>query len=204
MLKLILATTNTGKIIEIKEKFNDGNINIESLLDYPEIPEIEEDGNTFLENSLIKAKAVLCYTHLPVLADDSGLEIYYLKGKPGIYSSRWGKTDQERIERVLNELKEASEEQRKARFVCVMCFVTPEGNIYTSEGICSGKIIFQPVGCDGFGYDPIFVPDGYNLTFSQLGRDIKNRISHRAIALKKIIPKLNNYFYSKIKNNNNI
>ncbi len=197
MLKLVLATTNNGKVIEIKEKLKDYILTIESLHDYPAIPEIEENGKTFLENASIKANTVLRYTNLPVLADDSGLKIDFLDGKPGVYSSRWGITDQERIERVLKELKDTTEKQRRAHFVCAMSFVTPEGKSYNTEGICSGKITLQPMGKNGFGYDPIFIPDGYDLTFSQLGKDVKNKISHRAIALEKMISRIVDYYHLK-------
>jgi XTP/dITP diphosphohydrolase len=197
MLKLLIATGNIGKVKEIQEKLKEYPIVIESLQDYPQIPEIKEDGKTFSENSILKATAVSSYTSLPALADDSGLEIDYLGGKPGLYSSRWGKNDRERVERVLKELEGVEEARRKARFICVMSLVIPENKVFTTQGICSGKITFLPQGDGGFGYDPIFIPDGYEQTFAQMGKKIKNKISHRAIALDKMIPQIITYYHLK-------
>ena len=194
MLKLVIATGNIGKVKEIQEKLNEYPLTIESLQDYPQMSELQEDGKTFAENSILKATAVSNYTNLPALADDSGLEIDYLGGKPGLYSSRWGKNDRERVERVLKELEGVKEEQRKARFICVMSLVIPGNKFFTTQGICSGKITFLPRGNGGFGYDPIFNPDGYELTFSQMGKKLKNKISHRAIALDGMIPQIIAYY----------
>lgn len=194
MLKLVIATGNAGKVKEIQEKLKEYPLTIESLQDYPQMSEIKEDGKTFSENSILKATAVSNYTNLPALADDSGLEIDYLGGKPGLYSSRWGKNDRERVERVLKELEGVNEEQRKARFVCAMSLVIPGNKVFTTQGICSGKIAFLPRGNGGFGYDPIFIPDGYELTFSQMGKNLKNKISHRAIALDRMIPQIIAYY----------
>ncbi|MFZ2330771.1 MAG: RdgB/HAM1 family non-canonical purine NTP pyrophosphatase [Atribacterota bacterium] len=195
MHRLVLATGNMGKVKEIREKLKKFPLIIESLQDYHQIPEIEENGKTFLDNSVLKASIVARYTNLPALADDSGLEIDYLKGMPGLYSSRWGKNDRERVARVLKELEGVTEEQRKARFVCVMSLVIPENKVYTEQGVCWGKITFSPQGKYGFGYDPIFIPDGYDQTFAQMGKKIKNKISHRAIALDKIIPRIIAYYH---------
>ena len=200
MLKIVIATRNAGKLKEISEKLKDYPVVLVSLLDYPQIPEIEEKGTTFSENAFLKASTVSHYTNLPALADDSGLEIDCLDGKPGIYSSRWGKTDEERIEKVLKAIQETRNKERKARFVCAMCLVIlefPENNTLTSEGICYGKVTNFPQGDAGFGYDPIFMPDGYNLTFSQLGVETKNKISHRAKALDEILPQIIAYFQLK-------
>ena len=197
MLKLVIATGNIGKVEEIEEKLKEYPLIIKSLQGYPQIPEIKESGKTFSENSVLKATMVSNYTNLPALADDSGLEIDYLGGKPGLYSSRWGKNDRERIERVLKELEGVPELQRRARFVCVMSLVIPGNRVFTTQGVCSGKIAFFPQGKSGFGYDPIFIPDGYSFTFSQIGKKIKNKISHRAIALDKIIPQIIAYYHLK-------
>ncbi|MDD3656775.1 MAG: RdgB/HAM1 family non-canonical purine NTP pyrophosphatase [Atribacterota bacterium] len=190
MLRLILATRNEGKVKEIRAKLKDYPIVVECLQNYPQIPEIEENGKTFSDNAVLKATIVSHYTNLPALADDSGLEIDSLGGKPGVYSARWGKTDEERIEKVLKELQGITEKQRKACFICVMSLVIPENIVYTTKGICSGKITLLPRGQSGFGYDPIFIPDGYELTFAQMGEQIKNKISHRSIALDKIVQKI--------------
>ncbi len=187
MLKLVLATRNSGKIKEMKYKLKEYPVIVECLMDYPEIPEIEEIGKTFAENASIKAKTVAKWTKLPALADDSGLEIDYIGKKPGIYSSRWGRTDQERIKKVLDTLQNTKSEQREARFVCAMSLVLPGQGNYKTKGICSGRITLTPKGAEGFGYDPIFIPDGYDQTFAELGVNVKNRISHRAVALEKMI-----------------
>ncbi|MDD2352938.1 MAG: RdgB/HAM1 family non-canonical purine NTP pyrophosphatase [Atribacterota bacterium] len=187
MIKIVLATHNSGKVSEIKDYFAEYPVIIECLKNYPEISEIAETGKTFYENALIKAKQVTAITDLPSLGDDSGLEVDYLDGKPGIYSARWGKDDRERIDKIIKALKNASQEQRNARFVCNMAFATPDNNIYTTKGICVGRISLKPQGDSGFGYDPIFIPEGFEQTFAQLGEKIKSKISHRAIALNKII-----------------
>ena len=194
MLRMVIATLNTGKVREIGEKLKKCPVFIECLADYPQIPKIEENGKTYAENATIKAKTVTGWTNLPALADDSGLEIDYLCQKPGIYSSRWGNTDRERIEKVLRALKNTKSEQRGARFVCAMSLVLPDEQTYTTTGACSGRITILPQGNSGFGYDPIFIPEGYDLTFGQLGDRIKNRISHRAIALEKMLQIILNYF----------
>ncbi len=183
----MLATRNGGKIKEIKLRLNKYPIIIESLENYPGIPEIEETGKTFEENSILKAREISLQTNLPALADDSGLEIYHLENKPGIYSSRWGSTDKDRIQKVIQALENSDSRQRNAQFVCIMCLYVNKNNIFTTKGICKGRITLSPKGNSGFGYDPIFIPEGYNETFAQLGDDIKNKISHRAIALQKMI-----------------
>jgi len=194
MLKLILATRNSGKLKEMKVKLKEYPVIVECLMDYPEIPEIEETGKTFAENASIKAKTVAKWTKLPALADDSGLEIDYIGKKPGIYSARWGSTDQERIKKVLNALQNTKSEQREARFVCAMSLVLPGQGNYRTKGICSGRITLLPKGAEGFGYDPIFIPNGYNQTFAELGVNVKNRISHRAVALEKMIKIIVDHF----------
>jgi len=187
MLKLVLATRNSGKLKEMKVKLKEYPVIVACLTDYPDIPEIKETGKTFAENASIKAETVAKWTKLPALADDSGLEIDYIGKKPGIYSSRWGSTDQERIKKVLNALQTTKSEQRGARFICAMSLFLPEQGNYKTKGICSGRITLLPKGAEGFGYDPIFIPDGYNQTFAELGVHVKNRISHRAVALEKMI-----------------
>lgn len=187
MIKIILATRNGGKIKEIRLKLHKYPIIIESLVNYPKIPEVEETGKTFEENSILKAREISLQTNLPALADDSGLEIYYLGNKPGIHSSRWGNTDTGRIQKVIHALENTDSRERNAQFVCVMSLYVDEKNIFITKGICKGRIILSPQGDSGFGYDPIFIPSGYDKTFAQLGDNIKNKISHRAIALQKII-----------------
>ena len=164
-----------------------------SLLDYPTIPDINENRSTFAGNSIKKAIEVSKHTDTATLADDSGLEVDALNGKPGILSARYaGKnaTSDQLISKVLKELEGTPDTKRTARFRCAIALVIPSCTdgmvIEVVEGICEGKITFQKQGEDGFGYDPIFVPLGYNQTFAELGTEIKNKISHRAKALKLI------------------
>ena len=191
MLEILIATKNSGKVREIKNVLTGLNIKILSLNDFPDIPKIEENGKTYQENALKKAVDISKYTGEICLADDSGLEIEYLKGKPGIYTSRWGNTDEEGINKVLNLLKNIPEDKRNAKFVCALVLVFPGGKIYTVRGECKGKISLFPKGEHGFGYDPIFLIPQYNKTFAELGDIIKNNISHRGKALKKMCKIIN-------------
>lgn len=191
MLEIIIATENLGKLKEIKEILDNSNIKILTKEDFPQLPKVEEDGKTFQENALKKAGKISEYTGKVCLADDSGLEIDYLKGKPGIYSSRWGNNDEERISKVLNLLENVPENKRNAKFVCVLVLAFPDGRKYMVKEECSGKISFIPRGKFGFGYDPIFLIPEYNQTFAELGDKIKNQISHRGKALRRMIKIIN-------------
>lgn len=185
-MRLVLATNNKGKVKEFKELL--GDVEILSLSDFPDIPDIVEDGNTFEENAIIKAKTVAQATGLMALADDSGLEVDILNGQPGIYSARFagaGKDDQKNNEKLLALLKDVPTEKRTARFRCVIAIVTPLGETYTADGKCEGLIGKEPVGHKGFGYDPLFIVPSYNKTFAELDLAEKNKISHRGKALIK-------------------
>jgi len=186
MLEILIATKNSGKVNEIKNVLRDLNIKILSLNDFPDIPQIEENGKTYQENALKKATEVSKYSGKICLADDSGLEIEYLKGKPGIYTARWGNTDEERINKVLNLLNNIPEYKRDAKFVCALVLVFPGGKVYSVKGECKGRISLFPKGEHGFGYDPIFLIPQYNKTFAELGDKIKNNISHRGKAMRKM------------------
>jgi len=193
-MKLVLATQNSGKISEFRQILADKScISMRSLLDYPTVPDINENRSTFAGNSIKKAIEVSKHTDTATLADDSGLEVDALNGNPGILSARYaGKnaTSDQLISKVLKELEGTPDTKRTARFRCAIALVIPSCTdgmvIEVVEGICEGKITFQKQGEDGFGYDPIFVPLGYNQTFAELGTEIKNKISHRAKALKLI------------------
>ena len=193
-MKLVLATQNSGKIPEFRQILADKScISMRSLLDYPTVPDINENRSTFAGNSIKKAIEVSKHTDTATLADDSGLEVDALNGNPGILSARYaGKnaTSDQLISKVLKELEGTPVIKRTARFRCAIALVIPSCTdgmvIEVVEGICEGKITFQKQGEDGFGYDPIFVPLGYNQTFAELGTEIKNKISHRAKALKLI------------------
>ena len=184
--KLVIATSNKHKLKEIEAIFK-GNI-VKEIMPMPhDINEIIENGNTFIENSLIKAKAVYKHTKLPSLADDSGLCINALNGRPGIYSARYGGENlsyEEKIQMLLDELK--NEEDRTACFITSAVCVLDDSYYIALEGKVNGKIIEKPRGIDGFGYDPIFQPEGYNITYAQMTLEEKNSISHRALAIKKM------------------
>ena len=184
---IILATSNIGKINEYKE--------IYPYFDYKVLDkklDIDENGSTYLENAFIKASAVYqsLDKKLPVLSDDSGIEILALNNFPGIYSSRFANTisTNERNALVLEKLK--NKKDRRARFVCVICLIDREGNKYYGKGIVNGTIATKIRGDKGFGYDPIFIPDGYDKTFGELGDEIKNTLSHRGNAFKDLLTKL--------------
>jgi len=187
MLEILIATNNLGKVKEIKDILDSRQIKILTVKDFPNLPKIEEDGKTYQENAFKKAKNISEYTGKICLADDSGLEIEYLKGKPGIYSSRWGTSDEERINKVLKLLKDVPINKRNAKFVCAVVLVFPDGKIYMVKEECKGSIIFGPKGEYGFGYDPIFLVPEYNKTFAELGDKIKNQISHRGKAMRRMI-----------------
>ncbi len=187
MLEILIATKNPGKIKEIKDILSNAKIKILTTEDFPHLPEIEEDGKTYQENAFKKAGEFSDFTGKICLADDSGLEIEYLKGKPGICSSRWGNSDEERINKVLKLLENVPIDKRNAKFVCVVVLIFPNGKMYTIKEECNGNISFTPKGEHGFGYDPIFMVPEYGKTFAELGDEIKNRISHRGKAMRKMV-----------------
>ncbi len=183
MAYIVVATANAHKVEEYKVLLEDQKVELRSLLDYPEFPEVEENGATFRENAAIKALAACKYCDVPAFADDSGLEVEALDGRPGIYSARYAPTNKERIEKLLGELK--GKENRRARFVCAIAIAINGEVIETFEGEVKGVITEAPRGEGGFGYDPVFLPDGYDQTFGEMAADLKNKISHRANAYKK-------------------
>ena len=196
MLEILIATNNLGKVREIKDILDGRQIKILTMKDFPHLPKIEEDGKTYQENAFKKARKISEYTGKICLADDSGLEIDYLKGKPGIYSSRWGNSDKERIKKVLKLLENVPINKRNAKFVCVVVLVFTDGKTYMVKEECNGIIGFQPKGEHGFGYDPIFLVPEYEKTFAELGDKIKNRISHRGKAMRRMIDIINNLVVS--------
>ena len=191
MIEILIATNNLGKVKEIKDILDSPEIKILNMKDFPPLPKIEEDGKTYQENAFKKARKISEYTGKICLADDSGLEIDYLKGKPGIYSSRWGNSDEERIKKVLKLIENVPINKRNAKFVCVVVLVFPNGKIYMVKEECKGSIIFNPKGEHGFGYDPIFLVPEYDKTFAELGDKIKNQISHRGKAMRRMINIIN-------------
>lgn len=185
-MEIILATNNAGKVTEIKNKLSSLSAIIFSLKDKGIDIDVEEDGKTFEENALKKAREICKVANAVTIADDSGLEVYYLNNAPGIYSARYAgpnATDKELYTKLLTELSGVPEEKRGARFVSVIAVVYPDGNEITLRGECEGSITFEPMGEGGFGYDPVFFVPELDKTFSQLTLEEKNQISHRARAL---------------------
>jgi len=183
---VVIATRNQGKIAEFRELLRGLDVNVLSLTDFPGLPEVAETGATFQENALLKARAAAGATGLVAMADDSGLEVDYLKGAPGIYSSRYAGSDHDdaaSIRKLLAALEEVPANRRAARFRCVIAITTPDGGEYLSEGVCEGRITREPRGAGGFGYDPVFLVPSLDQTFAELGDLVKNRISHRAQAM---------------------
>jgi XTP/dITP diphosphohydrolase len=187
MRSLLLGTRNPGKVIEITSILADSGWSFSSLQEFPEVGEAEENFVTFAENAIAKAQFYASATGLCALADDSGLEVAALGGAPGVFSARYagkGASDADRRALLLSELVKTGSTNRRARFIAVVAISTPLGEILNvSEGICEGVITFASRGTGGFGYDPLFVPDGHNQTFAELPDTIKNQISHRARAL---------------------
>ena len=191
-MEIIAATQNKHKISEINAITSKLGMNVISRKDagVPDF-EIEENGITFEENSYVKAKTILEYTGKPTIADDSGLEVDYLNGAPGVYSARYASVegdngDSANNKKLLEELKDVPKEKRTGRFVSVITLVYPDGRKIVARGVCEGMIATEQMGDNGFGYDPLFIPDGYDQSYAQIGAEEKNRISHRAKALEKL------------------
>lgn len=192
MKTILLATRNCGKVKEIIGILNDLPLVFKTLSDFPDLLEVIEDGKTLEENALKKAKEVYNATGIPTISDDSGLEVFSLNYRPGVYSARYAgekASYEENNKKLLDEMMNVPEISRGARFRCCAAFVDSTKK-YLVEGVCYGRITNEPKGSNGFGYDPLFVPDGYTQTFAELSTEIKNQISHRAKAflqIKKIL-----------------
>ncbi len=186
-IKLLVATGNMGKLRELRELLADVPVRLLSFKDVDAGPEIAETGETFDENAMLKAIGYARRTGLLTVADDSGLAVDALGGTPGVHSARYGGADlgyPEKMQLLLDEMRVANA-GRRARFVCSIALASPAGEaIFTSQGVCEGQIAELPRGSLGFGYDPIFIPDGHDLTFGELSSDVKAEISHRAQAAK--------------------
>ncbi|MFH1596308.1 MAG: XTP/dITP diphosphatase [Pseudomonadota bacterium] len=188
---LVMATRNPGKIRELREILQDLGIKLLSLADFPELPEIPEAGPTFAENAAAKARAVARLTGLPALADDSGLEVAALRGRPGVWSARYAQdrtapatpSDEDNWRKLLEEMAGVPLTARQARFVCEIALALPDGRLFKAHGECAGRIALTPQGEQGFGYDPVFALPEYGRTMAALAPQVKNRISHRARAL---------------------
>lgn len=200
MRKLVLATQNNGKIKEFERLLAEfvSDVQVLGLRDFPDMPDIAETGESFIENSLLKARGICEFTQLPTLADDSGLCIDYLNGDPGIYSARWSGVhgdDTANISKVLLQLEGVPQSERSAQFVCEVALVFPVGHLHQGReliesGKLSGFITLSPRGTAGFGYDPIFQPVGTELTLGEFAHGEKDKISHRGIAMRAIAPRI--------------
>ncbi len=196
-LEVLIATRNAGKIRELQDTLRELPITLRYLAEFPKVSSVEEVGKTYQDNAILKALGYSAQTGVCALADDSGLEVDVLGGMPGVLSARFGgenASDQDRTEKLLNELKPYQDRERAARFVCCMAFAgwqlsdsntraTKPRVLNVSEGKCEGMIGLEPRGTRGFGYDPIFIPHGFGATFGELPGEVKRGLSHRAKAL---------------------
>lgn len=191
----ILASNNKHKLVELKRILEPLGINVVTARDMNiALDDVEETGTTFAENALIKAKATSERTGLPAISDDSGLCVDALDGRPGIYSARYAgenASDNDKINKLLDEMTKVQSEQRTAHFKCSICCYFPDGNIIEATGVCSGTIGFEPVGEGGFGYDPVFMVG--EKSFAQLSSEEKDKISHRGNALRNLKEKLTDF-----------
>lgn len=188
-MRLVLATNNQGKVDELQELLKPHGFEVVSLASYPNLPEVEENGTTFEENAIKKAKEIAAATGELTMADDSGLEVDYLDGAPGVHSARFAGehgNNEANNQKLLELLNGVPQEKRTARFRCVVAVATADGDVKTAEGFCEGIIIDEPRGKRGFGYDPLFYYPQEGKTFAELDRNIKNQISHRGKALAAI------------------
>ncbi len=196
MKQIIIATKNKHKFEEIKSFFKKRKIEFTSLLDHPDLPDIEEDCLSFVGNALKKAKTISQITGQPVLADDSGLCVQALDGRPGVFSARYagpGATDDQNNQKLLDELQHVPLGNRKAKLVCALVLYLPDGRFYTSLGELSGSMINQYRGGHGFGYDPIFFMIHKNKTLAEVPQEEKIKFSHRTRALENLLEITNNF-----------
>jgi XTP/dITP diphosphohydrolase len=191
--KLILATRNPEKLRELRRVLETGRVpvDVSDLDEFPGMPEVAETGLTFTDNALLKARAVTAFTGLPAVADDSGLCVDSLNGMPGVLSARWSGRhgdDAANLQLVLGQLADIPAGHRGAHFACAAALVLPSGAEHVTEGVVDGSLTTAPRGTNGFGYDPIFVPAGYQVTTAEMSPADKDRISHRGRALRALAP----------------
>jgi XTP/dITP diphosphohydrolase len=186
---VIIATKNKGKAKEFEKLFLPKGLAVRTLLDYPELEDVEETGTTFEENAVLKAETIANVLGVRVIADDSGLEVDALEGRPGVYSARYAgseKNDEANIDKVLEELQNVPENERTARFCCALAMAEPGKETLTVFGTCEGRILRERRGSNGFGYDPIFFVEAEGKAMAELPSEAKNKISHRANAIRKL------------------
>jgi XTP/dITP diphosphohydrolase len=191
--RLVLATANQHKLVELTRILADGRVDVAltSLAEFPGAPDVAETGVTFAENALLKARAIAQFTGLPAVADDSGLCADALNGMPGVLSARWSGrhgADEANLRLLLAQLTDVPDERRGAQFVCAAALVLPGGREHVSEGVMRGRLIREPRGQNGFGYDPIFIPESADITTAEMESADKDRISHRGKALRGLAP----------------
>jgi XTP/dITP diphosphohydrolase len=186
MKHLLLASNNADKATEFRSAFAELAITLKTLKDFPQFPPTEEDAPTLEGNAIKKAMEAWERTKMPALADDTGLEVYYLNGRPGVFSSRFAglaATYADNCRKLIAEMKGVPPRRRAAQFRCVLAFVPDGKTIHTVDGVCPGVITEAPAGIGGFGYDPVFLPDGYTQTFAEMSVAMKNTLSHRGKAI---------------------
>ena len=196
MKHILIATKNKGKAKEFEALFSPRGYEVKTLLDYEEIPDVEETGRTFEENAKLKAETIARLLRKPVLADDSGLAVDALDGRPGVYSARYAgleKSDEANTKKLLSELEGTAEEDRTARFHCVLALASPSQETITVSGQLEGRIALEPKGSNGFGYDPVFYIPSLGQTAAELESAEKNAISHRANALKELESRIDEF-----------
>jgi len=188
LFELILGTGNAKKVVELRDLLRDDPVRLKTLNEFPNAIDVEETGTTFEENAILKATCQARALSAWVLAEDSGLGVDALAGRPGVYSARFagpGATDQDNNDQLMRELKKVPLERRTAWYTCHACLSDPEGNVLIScQSLCYGRIVAEPRGVAGFGYDPYFEVPEYHLTFAELGLAVKSVISHRARAMR--------------------
>jgi XTP/dITP diphosphohydrolase len=185
--KYVLATRNEGKVRELARILDD--VDLVGLGEYPDAPEVAETGATFEENALLKARAIAAFTGRPSVADDSGLCVDALNGMPGIFSARWSGThgdDKANLDLLLAQIADVPDERRQANFTCAAAIAYPDGATHVVLGKVTGQLIRERRGSGGFGYDPIFVPDGYDVTTAEMTAEEKDAISHRGKAFRAL------------------
>jgi XTP/dITP diphosphohydrolase len=191
--KVVIASRNEHKIDEMRRILNEAGLSLDfvGIQEFPDLPDVDETGETFAENALLKAREICAFTGLPAIADDSGLCVDALGGMPGIFSARWSGThgnDLANLQLLLAQISHVASDRRTASFRCAAAIVTPGGAEKVVEGVMAGRLIDTPRGANGFGYDPIFVADGYSITTAEMDSASKDAISHRGRAIAALAP----------------
>ena len=193
--KVVIASRNEHKIDEMRRILNEAGLSLDlvGIQEFPDLPDVDETGETFAENALLKAREICAFTGLPAIADDSGLCVDALGGMPGILSARWSGThgnDLANLQLLLAQISHVASDRRTASFRCAAAIVTPSGAEKVVEGVMAGRLIDTPRGANGFGYDPIFIADGYSITTAEMDSASKDAISHRGRAIAALAPTL--------------